>query len=876
MNGTRKLIACFACALMVSGVFMCLAVGSRNAEAAAALAPITLTVGVTQSVDSLNPFTGYLSMSYQVYVLMYEMLVGVDEDLNPTPQIAESWETSPDGLVWTYHIRHGMLWHDNVSVTAEDVNWTYQLIMNDPVAGALSADYLRNVTECKALDDYTLRITTEVPKATMLSIIIPIVPKHLWMNIPSNKITSADVFDTAYFPDGPIGSGPWRLVDYATDDFVKFQKFPYYYGRSINFDELIYKIFLSPQAMLNALYAGSIDMASAVPADSWQTTLDKPNIDGQAVREVVLGELGLNVCPPSLRVGGASNNYELLNLSVRQAMTMAINTTQIVEDVFYGLAEPGDVLIPPASIRWHYNLTEAERYKFDIAAANALLESSGYRDTDADTVRENVTSGKELTFGFYYIVDNIEDEAAAYMIEAWMDQIGIHAAPNGVSESTLTTMWIGMKYDMYIWGWGGDADPSFMLSVMTTGQIPQSHNDWAAWSDCFYSNPYYDNLFIQQQNAVNIADRQQIINEMQRIVYRDSPYIILEYAFGTYAYRTDRFTNWPNMIAHPGMTPMTGLTGAPYLFYEIVPISGNLPPQNVDAGQNTNVALNETRSFTGYAEDENMATLNWTWEFSKPLGGTDVLYGRTVSYKFTQLGTYTVTLTVTDDGMLQGQDQIFVTSQVISNAGWLAGFVKDSNGTPISAATVTAVLTSATTDSSGYYNMTLSAGTYEVTADAAGFQAASQSAIVTANLTTKLNFTLISSSGSLKGHVYDADSGDPISGAFVTVKLGTTTRINKTNATGAYQFLMLEAGTYSVNVSKEGYDTGTATTTINVGQETVLDMSLKPVHEEKGLSTALLMAVVGIVIVAVIAAAVLMLMKRRKGAGQEPPAPPKT
>jgi PKD repeat protein len=429
---------------------------------------------------------------------------------------------------------------------------------------------------------------------------------------------------------------------------------------------------------------------------------------------------------------------------------------------------------------------------------------------------------------------------------------------------------------MFIWGWGGDADPSFMLSVMTTDQIPKSHNDWAAWSDCFYSNPYYDNLFIQQQNAINITDRQQIIYEMQRIVYRDSPYVVLDHAYGLYAYRTDRFTNWPDMTSHPGMTPMTGLTGGPYLYFEIVPISGNLPPQNVDAGDNTNVALNETRSFTGYAEDENAATLNWTWEFSKPLGGVDVLYGQTVSYKFTQEGTYTVTLTVTDEGALQGQDQITVVSVVISNAGWLSGYVKNSSDGAIVAATVTAGLSSATTNALGYYNMTMAAGTYDVTADAAGYQAGSQSAVVIANETTTLNFTLLSSSGTLRGHVYDAVSGNPLAGAVISVRMGEASKLTTSNDTGAYQFLVLEAGAYSVNVSKTGYETKSATATITVGNQTVLDISLEPVKEEKGLSTALVFAIAAIVIIVVVIALAMLLMKRRKGAGQEPPPPPKS
>jgi len=883
MNTLARIVALVACVCMAaSGLLAVPASTGMNAAASAQEPPVILTVGVTQTVDSLNPLVGYLSMSYEVYTLMYEMLVGVDEDLNPCPQIAESWSVSPDNLTWTFNIRQGMTWHDGVSVTAHDVNWTYNLIMSDPAAGALSADYLRNVTDCRALDDYTLQITTEVPKATMLSIIIPIMPKHLWENVPSNKLTSVNMFSATYFPDGPIGSGPFRLTQYVVDDFVRFERYPDYYGDTVHFDTLIYKIYLSEQALLNALYAGDVDLTSSLPANSWDATLAQDNIDGQAVREIVMTELGINCAPPSMRVGGASTMYETLNLSVRQAIRMAVDSEEIVGTVLLGYGEPADVLIPPASVRWHYNLTPAERYPSSIVAANELLNNSGYnRDDDGNGIRENETSGVELVFDFEYIVDNSDDESAAYMIQDWLLQIGIDAAPQGVSESTLITHWIGMDYDLYIWGWGGDADPSFLLSVMTTDQIPTSRNDWSAWSDCFYSNPYYDSLFIAQQNAVDLAERQSIIYEMQRIVYRDSPYVILTNAFSLYAYRTDRFTNWPDMSSHPGMTPMTGLAGGPWLYFEIVPITtGNLPPQNVDAGQDTQAVLNTTMSFTGYAVDEDPPeSLNWTWTFAQIGYATETLYGQTVQYKFEHLGDVTVTLTVTDTAALAASDSITVTVIELTEFGWLHGWVRNSTGGAISAALVTTGEASATTDSEGYYNMTLAPGTYDVTADAQGYQADAASAVVALNETTVLNFTLLSSSGSLKGTITEEGTGDPIGNALVKVTMGTFMMQALSNeTTGVYVFSQLETGNYTVNVSKAGYVSTQATAEISIGQETVLDFSLVPVEEEDGgLSTAAIAAIVALVAIVAAVIVALLLMKGKKGAAPEekPPEPPK-
>ena len=876
MKSLNRAVAILACLGMLSTAFVMLPSTIKDSKAAG---PIECIVGTPQSLDNLNPLAGQQNIAYECYMLQFDFLNTFDKYYNPKPAAAQSWSHSTDGKIWTYNIRHGMTFHDDQPVTAADVNWTFNMILTNP-AGALYVDLLKNVTDVRALNDYTLQITCNAPKANMLDLMIPILPMHLWSNVPSNKMGSVDPWDATYFPNGPIGSGPFRLVQYVTDSFVKFTTFTGYYGGAAHFDDLILNIYLNPQTMLNDITAGTIDAAVSVPKESWTMTLSKDHIQGQTVPQPVFHEFGFNVCPINLRVGGASTNYETLNLSVRKAVAMAIDKQNIVQQCYFGLGELGTTVVPPVYGQWHYNVSSTEEYKFDIVAANALLNASGYMDLNSDGTRENVTSGKALNFNFLYATEYPEDQSAATRISNWLARIGITATPVGELESQLYTDWIGMKYDMFMWNWGCDVDPTFILSVLTTGQIPTSHNDWSAWSDSFYSNPTYDQLFAQQQTTIDHATRQQLVYEMQRMVYKDSPYVVLCYPYGLYAYRDDKFTNWPTMPTDAN-SPYCGTAGSPQFYLDIIPIGSNYPPTSVSAGQSTTVGLNETRSFTGSAYDPENDPLTWTWQFAEPNGTVNTLLGQTVQYTFRNLGAVTVTLSVSDGYNSPVSAQITVTVIHIANAGWLIGYVKDTGARPLMAAVVSVTATSVTTNASGYYNMTLSAGTYNVTATAQGYRTAWLDAVVAENHTTTLNFSLTSTSGTLIGHIYDAKTGLPLSNATVSVTMGQTSKNGVSNTSGGYRIPLLPAGTYNLSALKSGYTTNTTSVAITSGQETVLDIHLSPVKAggAKGLSGSQILAIGAVVaVVAIAVVAMLMMMKRRRRAEQSPPAaePPKT
>ncbi|HIH00567.1 TPA: hypothetical protein HA259_00540, partial [Thermoplasmata archaeon] len=163
----------------------------------------------------------------------------------PHPQLAQSYEVSPDGLVWTYHLVEDALWHDGLPVTAHDVEFTFDMILNNEKDCALLGGYLRNVTDVTATSDHSVQITTEVPKSTMLSINIPILPEHLWSAVEdAGIIDQVDMWNEDYFPNGPIGSGPLILEEYDKAlGYIKMSKFEDYHMGPINVDQVLFKVY---------------------------------------------------------------------------------------------------------------------------------------------------------------------------------------------------------------------------------------------------------------------------------------------------------------------------------------------------------------------------------------------------------------------------------------------------------------------------------------------------------------------------------------------------------------------------------------------------------------------------------------------------------
>lgn len=873
---SRRPAALVMCAVMILvAVGVPFSLASNNTEAADEYVP--MKIGVLQGPDSLNPFSMILGFSYTILFLMYDTLNSVEPDFSAGPQLAESWYHNEDGTVWYYNITHDAVWHDNETLTAEDIAFTYNLVISNENACALWSTYVADFDEVIAVDDYTLRITTTVPKATMLSIMVPVLPKHIWENIPVNQLKQVDYWqDKTYFPDGPVGSGPLILDEFVRDDFVRMLKWDKYFIDVVNVDEVLYKIYETSEQMATALRSETIDVAMGILPSSWENTISEPNIEGQAVPQLSLYELGVNCASEEWREAfpKASDNLETTNVAVRQAIAMCVNTTELAETCMMGYADAGTSLIPTATPFWHYYVPPEEDWGFDLQGARDLLTAAGYEDIDDDDIRENTTTGVKLEFVFNYRQNVLAEELAAEKISDWLWQVGIDAPAVGLQESQLTNAWFGCTYDLYIWGWDADVDPSFMLSVMTTSEIPTDPQDYTKWSDCFYSNPVYDEKYNLQQNTTDLSARQAIVHEMQQILYVDCPYIVLWYPSGLYAYRTDNFYNYPDMEENPGSTP-----GTMWFFFDVLPYSEdmNLPPE-VDVGPDLDVDVGGSIEFAGqsFATDPNTGDiLTYEWTFVEPDDSENTFDQELVDYTFLNVGDVSVTLTVTDSGGLSASDSLIVTvSEISSTAGWINGYVEDDGGNPIASAVVTAGGKTRTTNSEGLYNISLDPGTYQVNASASGYGTASGQATVETLNVTWLNLTLLSTTGTLEGWVLDSETGEGIGGA--SVKVGMNMVI--TDSTGYYVIAKLNEGTVYVNTSMSEYETSRTTAVIVAGETTTHNVTLVKEDTSSGGLGTIVLAALGVLALIIAIAVVAMVLKKRKGTsgdgGEEPPPPP--
>jgi len=444
--------------------------------------------------------------------------VGLTQDYEPAPDLAESWATSPDGLTWTFKIRSGMKWHDGVPLTAKDIAFTYNLILDTEHWSYIQ--YLVGVTSVTAPDDTTLVIKTKKPNTGMLALYIPILPEHVWKDVDPDKIEN-------YRNIPIIGSGPFKMVEAKKSKWIKMVANPDYpaeLGGPPKLDEVYLVISQNTDSMIQDYKSGVLDAGVDWPALNYKVLESTPGTTVVSSPAIGFHEIGFNCWDDPKSKG----NPLLKDVAIRQAVHWAIDKEQINELAMGGYATPATSLISTVQGRWHYTVPEADLYSYNPEKAKQVLEDAGYTDTDGDGIRENA-KGKKLEFRFCAMNEYPEDQAAAKLIVGWCEDVGIKLKYDPKDEGAFSDeAYDNGNDDMFIWSWRGDIDPGFMLSTFTAEQVLN-------WGDTNYVNPEYEKLYVQQAQALNPEDpsdptaRKAITDEMQKILYRDNPYILLWY-----------------------------------------------------------------------------------------------------------------------------------------------------------------------------------------------------------------------------------------------------------------------------------------------------------------------------------------------------------
>src|SRR4051794_18579792 len=290
----RRVFAALA-AVLVAAALSGAPLAADAASSPPAGTKVTFTVGVKQDVDSLNPFTGIASASYEIYQLNYETLTDYSvSDFSAKPALAESWDTSADGLTWTYHLRPGLTWSDGEPLTARDVAYTFNRIRNGKYEQTNYGNYVAAMTSVTATDDRTVVIKVDKPTPIMLHLYVYILPEHIWKDIDGKEVS-----DFANEPPpggaGTVGSGPFLVTEHRKGQFIRMKANPNYYRGKPKIDELVFRVFQNDDTLGQALRRGEIDFADNLQANVFTSLKDAPGIKTFAAKYSGFDEIAMNV-----------------------------------------------------------------------------------------------------------------------------------------------------------------------------------------------------------------------------------------------------------------------------------------------------------------------------------------------------------------------------------------------------------------------------------------------------------------------------------------------------------------------------------------------------------------------------------------------------
>lgn len=538
----------------------------------------TLTVAANQEVDTFNPYKSRFVITYNANTMTYDTLTRAGEDdYEPQPGLATEWQESSDGLTWEFTIRDDVQWSDGEQLTAQDVAYTYGNFIEDDGIRDWNINFAANIAGVDAPDDTTFILELNEPApADVLYEGVFIVPQHIWEDYD-------DPADDNINDEMPIvGSGPFQVSEYRTDEFLRLEANEDYWDGAPAFDEIVYDYYSEPDASVAALEAGTVDIVSGLNPAQADSLENEDHITVNNVQDRRWVSLVLNHGAQTADGEGYGDGHPALeDEEVRQALHQAIDKEELVDRVLDGHGDPGVSIVPEIFEDLHWDGGD-DLFEFDLDAANQVLDDAGYEMGD-NGVRTMPDSDEELEFRFFHHADNTDYANVVEFIGEWWEEIGIATEMEPYEQGTLNDLVYLGEYDIAFSGWGVGPNPTEILSQHTCEVLPTTTDGQERSHENFFCNDDYDELQDLQKTESDPDTRAEYIHEQQQILYENSSNIWLYYQNSIEAYNHD---NVENMQVQPEDGMITGQQGFLYAFHTATPTEGSS-----DEGVSTGVML---------------------------------------------------------------------------------------------------------------------------------------------------------------------------------------------------------------------------------------------------------------------------------------------
>jgi len=469
------------------GTVFCLAALSLFLSCSAKPDPSTLVMLIESSPTNLDPRVGIDAPSERIDSLIFDDLLSRGDDLNVAPGLAERWEI-PDPLTYVFHLHRGAKFHDGRLLTARDVKWTFDSLLQGKIRSTKAAVY-KYVDRVEAPDDATVIFHMKEQDATLL-----------W-NLSDGAIGIVPAGSGDEMTRHPIGSGPFKFVSAETDREIVLERNDDYWGEKAKLARVRFAVVPDETTEALELRKGSGDIAiNSLTPDTVLTLARESNLSVDSAHGTRFAYLGFNLRDPILK-----------DVRVRQAIAYALDRKPMVEYLWRGQAELARSVLPTQS--WAYN-GAVPAYEHDPEKAKQLLDAAGYAAVNG--VRFHITMKTSTDANTRLMVAVMQQQ---------LREVGIALDIRSFESATFFSDVIHGAFQMYGLRWiGGNEDPDIFEYAFHSSKFPPNGANRG-----FYSNPKLDALIDKARREIDPNTRKPLYAEVQHILAEDLPYIDLWY-----------------------------------------------------------------------------------------------------------------------------------------------------------------------------------------------------------------------------------------------------------------------------------------------------------------------------------------------------------
>jgi len=456
----------------------------------------TLRFGLAEDPDILDPTLARTFVGRIVFAALCDKLFDIDQNLEIVPQLATSYQWSPDSKALTLKLRQGVTFHDGEKFDAAAVKYNIERHKN--MQGSNRRGELAPVSSVDVIDAATVRLNLSAPFSPLLA---QLADRAGMMVSPKAAQAEGDKFGAK-----PVCSGPFRFVERVAQDRIVLERYPNYWNKGdIHLERIVYLPIPDATVRLANLKSGQLDFIERMAASDVPQLKSDSRFKISKITEIGYQGITINVGKSDL----AQKNPLGKDPRVREAFELALDRDGIVQVAMDGEADIGNQWVAPTNPFYAKNVPIPKR---DVAKAKALLQAAGVPNPSVTLMTPTTSDTQKI----------------AQVVQSMVKEAGFDVKIQSTEFATSLNMADKGDFEAYVLAWSGRADPDGNIFSFAACKQPLNYSG--------FCKPEVDDLLTKSRTTLDPAERKKIYGEIAAILLKDRPDIYLFHRHWLWAY----------------------------------------------------------------------------------------------------------------------------------------------------------------------------------------------------------------------------------------------------------------------------------------------------------------------------------------------------